>query len=65
MFRLRMTTTTWRMAHVFPVGQRIITPDALGFIENICIFAAITLCTGIEYYGEEEIIKKEKTYHIK
>ena len=22
----------------FPVGQRIITPDALGLIENICIF---------------------------
>lgn len=27
----------------FPIGQRIITPDALGIIENICIFAAITL----------------------
>ena len=27
----------------FPIGQRIITPDALGFIENICIFAATTL----------------------
>ncbi len=38
-----MSTTAWRMTHIFPVGQRIITPDALGFIENICIFAAITL----------------------
>ena len=31
-----MSTTAWRMTHIFPVGQRIITPDALGFIENIC-----------------------------